>query len=318
MVPSTPRSLVRLKAAASGPSTGSPSSRPSSDQVPLERTAAVGDAQRRGDERRRGVVAGHQVDVHPVAGAAERRAGLDRIAGERRRREAEPRDQLARPRRPRARPAARWWRRRSPRWRRSPREPEVEQVGHERDPLRRVQGGRVLVGEQLEDRVDRHRLDAGDRVELLARHPAEGALGHALRARVAVVEGQPEHAVAAVEQGVVDAPGVDADPVELAGPLEAVQRLGEEVQEVPAQAVRQPHGAVGEAVHDVELDTAVAQLAPDDAPALGAQVDRREGRRGGGAPFRFRQGGRPPPGAGSRPRRRATRRSRPSRTASGR
>ena len=42
IVPSTPRSFVRLNAAASGVSTGSSSSRPSNDHVPDERTAACG------------------------------------------------------------------------------------------------------------------------------------------------------------------------------------------------------------------------------------------------------------------------------------
>ena len=40
VVPSTPRSLVRLASRAASESTGSGSSSPSSDQVPLERIAA--------------------------------------------------------------------------------------------------------------------------------------------------------------------------------------------------------------------------------------------------------------------------------------
>ena len=40
VVPSMPRSLVRFASRAASPSTGSGSSRPSSDQVPLESTAA--------------------------------------------------------------------------------------------------------------------------------------------------------------------------------------------------------------------------------------------------------------------------------------
>ena len=42
IVPSTPRSLVRLNSLACGVSTGSSSSRPSSDHVPEERIAALG------------------------------------------------------------------------------------------------------------------------------------------------------------------------------------------------------------------------------------------------------------------------------------
>ena len=72
---------------------------------------------------------------------------------------------------------------------------------------------------------------------------------HPVRAPVAVVERQPEHPAAAVEQRVVDAPAVDPD-AGAAGRrrAQALQRLGEEVQQVPAQAVGQAHGPVREAV----------------------------------------------------------------------
>ena len=60
-------------------------------------------------------------------------------------------------------------------------------------------------------------------VEPLGRHALEGALDHPVGAVVAVVEGEAEDAVLAVEQRVVDAPGVDADARELARAAQALR-----------------------------------------------------------------------------------------------
>ena len=121
----------------------------------------------------------------------------------------------------------------------------------------------------------------------LGGHALERPLDHARGPLVAVVERQAEHPVAPVEQRVVDAPRVHADPGERAGAAQALERLGEQVQEVPAQAVGQPDGPVVEAVHLRELHAPVAQAPRHDAPAGGAEVD-------GGV---VSQGGRPPRGA---------------------
>ena len=193
-------------------------------------------------------------------------------------------------------------------------EPVGEQVGDEREPLRGGERGRALVGEQLEDGVDRQRLDAGGRVQLGLRDAAERALLHAGGALVAVVEGQAEHAAVAVEQRVVDRPGVDADAGQRPGAAQALERLGEQVQEVPAQAVGQAHRPVVEAVDLLERHALALEAAGDDAAAGGAEVDRGVGGR-------LRQGGRPPRGAAARcraARPRAARRTRPSPPASGR
>ena len=100
---------------------------------------------------------------------------------------------------------------RSPRWR--ARRSARGRTGPGTSAMRSAaaSAGDALVGEQLEDRVDRHRLDAGDGVELRARDALVRARDHPVGAVVAVVERQAEHAVPAVEQRVVDAPGVDAD-----------------------------------------------------------------------------------------------------------
>ena len=88
------------------------------------------------------------------------------------------------------------------------------------------------------------------------------------------MERQPEHAVRGVQQRVVDAPRADADPAQLAGAREAVERLGIQVEQVPAHAVGQPHGPVREAVDLVERHAPAVEPTGDDAAALGAEVDR--------------------------------------------
>ena len=219
-------------------------------------------AHRRGGEGRRGVVAGDRVDrrvAELVVGAAAgrapcraRRASPNSRAGQ-----PEPLDQLARPvagarvEQPGRRGVRRLVGQLAA-------EPEREQVGDERDPLGGGERGRALVGQQLEDGVDRHRLDAGRRVQLGGGHALERALDHPVRARVAVVERQPEHAAALVEQRVVDAPGVDADARAAARrarrPSSASVNRCRRFQRRPSG---QPHGPVGEAVDLLELDAAV-------------------------------------------------------------
>src|ERR671915_1481592 len=49
-------------------------------------------------------------------------------------------------------------------------QPVTQDVRHERDALGGGQRRRPLVGEQLEDRVDGHRLDSRDGIQLLARY----------------------------------------------------------------------------------------------------------------------------------------------------
>ena len=74
-------------------------------------------------------------------------------------------------------------------------QPQAHQVGDHRDVLRRLGDRAARLREQLEDRVDRHRLDAGARVELGRRDAAGRELDHSLCARVAVVERDAEQPV---------------------------------------------------------------------------------------------------------------------------
>ena len=164
IVPSTPRSLVRLYSRAGAVSTGSSSSRPSSDHVPEERIAARAAAERRRDERRRGVVARDRVhaarrrswcaSTGPSVVPASTGSPANGAAGSPSRSIS-----VARPR-ARARVEQPGRRRVRDLVGELAAQPVREQVGHERDPLGRA-GACGLVGQQLEDRVDRHRLDAG-------------------------------------------------------------------------------------------------------------------------------------------------------------
>ena len=91
-------------------------------------------------------------------------------------------------------------------------QPQREQVGHERDPVGGRQRGRALVGQQLEDGVDRHRLDAGGGVELLGRARGRRRARPCPRcARRGSGTGRPSTRPLLVEQRVVHAPAVDAD-----------------------------------------------------------------------------------------------------------
>ncbi len=161
-----------------------------------------------------------------------------------------------------------------------PGQPQPDQVGHQREVFGGAGGGAAGLGGQLVHGVDRHRLDAGAPVELLAAHSGVGAV-HVLgrRALVTVAERQPEHPVLAVEERVVTAPGIDPDAVQrpaVGGGAEAVQCLHEQPGQVPVQSVGQPHGPVGEAVADVEGHGLAVKAAEHHPAALGAEVDGRQ------------------------------------------
>ncbi len=72
------------------------------------------------------------------------------------------------------------------------REPEADQVTNEHQPLRREARRGIPLGEQLEYGVDGHRLDAGRRIQLLARHPLVDAGNDPVGACIPVVERQTE------------------------------------------------------------------------------------------------------------------------------
>jgi len=159
------------------------------------------------------------------------------------------------------------------------REPEVQQVGHHQERAGGLQQGRVVQAHrhQLKERVQLHELDAGRAVDLLARHEAEGLLHHAVRAVVAVVVGQAEQFVVAVEQRVVHAPRVHADSVQIRAalahaPRQAVLDLRKEARRIPVESAQEPLRFIREPVRLVQRQSAVRQRPQHGASALRAQV----------------------------------------------
>ena len=113
--------------------------------------------------------------------------------------------------------------------------------------------------------------------------PADGfddRFHDAFGAGVAVVDRIVEHRAAGADQAEVDAPGVDADPVELrasrrraAEPFLQVLPLA---HEVPAQVPGHPPVRVGEPVPLVERELLAVKHAELGAAAFGAEVEGQE------------------------------------------
>ena len=162
-------------------------------------------------------------------------------------------------------------------------QPQPEEVGHQGEPLGGVRRRAVGLGQKLKDRVDRHRLDARDGVELLTADALEGALDHAVGALVAVVKRQAEQPRGTVEQAEVAAPRIDADAVQRAERRrlrQALERVGEQLERFQCRPSGSRTGRLG------KRWTTSSEIAPParrpytHAAAVGAQIDGREGRLG--------------------------------------
>ena len=81
------------------------------------------------------------------------------------------------------------------------REPGSEQVGDEQHPVGGREVGGALRGDELEDRVELLRLQAGARVELVGRDRREDPVRHAVGAVVAVVDGRGRRGLPAGRPG---------------------------------------------------------------------------------------------------------------------
>ena len=190
-VPATPPSFVRFAAYVRSSITGRRSSSPTSDHVPALMNADPW-TQRDRRDRRGGVV---RRAAPPPSGSVEPGL-LGNIAGERResrrrrhhlgqqrRWDPQPLQEVARPG-PRVRVEA--LRRRRVRVLGDPAaaQPVVHEVGDHQQRLRGLQRRVVLGGHrrQLEDRVDRHQLDAGALVQLARGHRLQRARPWRLRA----------------------------------------------------------------------------------------------------------------------------------------
>jgi len=129
----------------------------------------------------------------------------------------------------------------------------------------------ATAGDQLEDRVEGHHLEARGGVQLRGRQPGEDQLGNSLRAVVAVVERTLEQLAGGVHAPVVDPPGIDAHRLQstarrLDGRLEAPRDRLEQGLGVGVDAVGLLDRPVGEAGGLAELEPAVLERAEDHPP----------------------------------------------------
>ena len=146
-------------------------------------------------------------------------------------------------------------------------EPVGEQVREQQQRLGRLERGRAARGDELVDRVERQLLQAGDGVQLARRRPrrAPASATPSVR-RVAVAVRGCRAAAVAVEQPVVDRPGVDADAVaaarRAATSREPAEHLAVDAERRPSAAtVATPHRPLGKRC------TSSSSSAPADRPS---------------------------------------------------
>ena len=154
-----------------------------------------------------------------------------------------------------------------------------EGVGDEEELVGDVEGAVVVSdgGGKLADGVEGEELDAGEGVDGLLVDGVE-ELGHdVFGARVAVVAREAGEEALLVDEGVVDAPGVDGDGGDFdafaEGGLESGLEFGEESEEVPEESAIDGDGAVFEAVEFLEGDVAVVDGSEDGSAGGGSEVE---------------------------------------------
>src|SRR5256884_8124244 len=131
---------------------------------------------------------------------------------------------------------------------------------------------------QLEKRINRHELDTRAPVEYVARNAHKDLLHHAVGAVVAILERLAEQETIGIYQAVIDSPRVDANTVKRSRRLSRFAQPGEylvpQAQHIPEAMSMQRHRAVRKTMHLFQAETAPVEARQDDAPALGAQIDR--------------------------------------------
>lgn len=156
------------------------------------------------------------------------------------------------------------------------REPVDEQVGNQEQRLGGGQRPRLLEREQLEERVERQQLDAGRLVELLRRDACERLRHRVAAAAVTVVQRVRDERAVTVDEPEVAAPRVDADAAHPRAGRELGQRdaeLGEEPERVPVEPARQPDRPICESARLSDGDRLAVEAPRDRAAALGAEVE---------------------------------------------
>src|SRR5438270_1955281 len=130
----------------------------------------------------------------------------------------------------------------------------------------------------MEQSVNWHELDARAPVEYIARNAREGLLHHAICAVVAILERLAKQKTIGIHQAVIDSPRIDAYAVEGSRRLSRFAQSGEylvpQAQHIPEAMPMQRHRAVRKAMHLFQAQLLPIEARQDDAPALGAQIDR--------------------------------------------
>ena len=160
-----------------------------------------------------------------------------------------------------------------------------EQLG-EHEHVRGARELRAVVRGELEDRVERERREAADRVETILPDVLDD-VAVPVRARVAVRHWWLQQVTVPAEQPVVDAPGVDADRGDWSDRtrrVEAALHPGDQTIPVPAHDVTRARvWRVRVAVHDGEHRWARVEIDAADPDRRRAEVDRDHGRAQSGA-----------------------------------
>ncbi len=146
----------------------------------------------------------------------------------------------------------------------------------------------LLVGRQLIERIEWQELDAGARVDLLARDDRADLLHDTVDAVIPIAVWLTHEKPRAIHQPVIDGPGVHANAVELTGELpcaaQAHQRLFPQRQDVPDAVPADEHGTIGEAMDLLKRDVCAIEAGEDDTSALRTEIDRRQIARRHGMP----------------------------------
>ena len=151
-------------------------------------------------------------------------------------------------------------------------------VADEQELIRELEHFRTVLGvvEQLVKRVDRDRGDTGSFEDLLLGETAHRQFIRLEAAFIAIGEREREQGTISLEQDIVDAPGIAGDGLDRAelGALgEADADFAEDTDDVPAERAVRGDGTVGETVDLLHGELTGLQLAEDDAPGFGSEVD---------------------------------------------
>ncbi len=130
---------------------------------------------------------------------------------------------------------------------------------------------------ELEERIERQKLDACALVQDVAGNACEDLLHHAVRAVIAIVVGLTEQKATGVHQAVIDRPGIDANAVQrsrhLARFAQPCEDFIPQTQNIPKAVPVQRHRSIGKPVCLFQAQASPIKARQHHTPALGSQID---------------------------------------------